>query len=278
MPTNGRSSSRPRPRVASPMGDRLTGRVALVTGSTRGIGRSIAEVFSEEGAAVAVAGRSVERGEKVADRIRSAGGNAAYFPLDVADEESVRSVIDAVVDHFGTLTTLVNNAAPTSEISDTIKPMWEYTTSEWNSILTATLTGSVFWTTKYAWQHLSTADFATIVNVSSGSSIRGHSGISAYSAAKGGMNSLTRAIAAEGVPFGVRCNCIVVGRVVAGGRDRGPAMMNEHGVGGPMEIATTALFLCSQDSSFINGDVITADGGISMNADVDYSFKEPPTS
>jgi NAD(P)-dependent dehydrogenase (short-subunit alcohol dehydrogenase family) len=260
------------------MGDRLTGRVALITGSTRGIGRSIAELFSAEGAAVAVAGRSAERGEKVAQRIRSGGGEVAYFPLDVSNEESVRSVTEYVVDRFGALTTLVNNAAPTSEISDTIKPMWEYSTDEWNSILTATLTGSVFWTTKYAWPHLSAADDATIVNVSSGSSIRGHSGISAYSAAKGGMNALTRAIAAEGVPFGIRCNCIVVGRVVAGGQDRGPDMMNRRGVGGPMQIATAALFLSSQDSSFINGDVITADGGISMNADVNYSFSDQTSS
>src|SRR3978361_261912 len=92
------------------MGNRLAGRVALVSGSTRGIGRSIAELFAAEGAKVAVTGRTVDRGEKVVQRIQEAGGEAAYFSLDVTDEGNVRDVIAATVDRFGSLTTLVNNA------------------------------------------------------------------------------------------------------------------------------------------------------------------------
>jgi NAD(P)-dependent dehydrogenase (short-subunit alcohol dehydrogenase family) len=249
------------------MGDRLAGRVALISGSTRGIGRSIAELFSAEGAAVAVAGRSVEKGEKVAERIRTAGGDAVYFPLDVGDEESVRSVVNRVVERFGGLTTLVNNAAPTALVADNVKPLSEYSTEDWTSILHTTLTGCVFWPTKYAWPHLRESVNGTIVNISSGAAVRGSPGLAAYTAAKGGMNAVTRTIAVEGIPHGIRCNCIVVGRVVSGGNDRGP-QMKAYATGSPMQIATAALFLSCSESSFVNGDIITADGGVSMGSSV----------
>jgi NAD(P)-dependent dehydrogenase (short-subunit alcohol dehydrogenase family) len=154
-------------------------------------------------------------------------------------------------------------------VAGTIKPMVEYTTEEWNSILTGTLTGNVFWATKYAWPHLTKADGATIVNISSGSSVMGQTGLSAYCAAKGGMNALTRTIAVEGAPHGIRCNCIIVGRIVAGSSDTGAGMIKDaSAVGSPMQIATTVLFLSCDESSFINGEMVTADGGLSMNGDV----------
>src|ERR1700731_4082679 len=137
------------------MGPQLAGKVAMVTGSTRGIGRSTAELFAAEGAKVAVTGRTVDRGEKVVAGIRDAGGEADFFRLDLTDESSVRDVVAAVVDRFGSLTTLVNNAAPTDAIAATIKPMFEYTNDEWNNILFGTLTANVFWVTKHAWPHLS---------------------------------------------------------------------------------------------------------------------------
>jgi NAD(P)-dependent dehydrogenase (short-subunit alcohol dehydrogenase family) len=248
---------------------RLAGRVALVSGSTRGIGRTIAEVFAAEGAKVAVTGRTVDRGEKVVQRIREAGGEAEYFPLDITDEDNVRQVMDATVERFGSLSTLINNAAPTAIVSTTFKPVAEYTTEEWNSILGATLTGNVFWASKYAWPYLKEAEAATIVNISSGASIKGQTGLGAYAAAKGGLNSLTRTLAVEGRPHDIRCNGIIVGRVVAGKSDTGAGMLkDEAAIGNPTQIATTALFLSTGDSSFINGDLITADGGLAMNGDV----------
>jgi NAD(P)-dependent dehydrogenase (short-subunit alcohol dehydrogenase family) len=249
------------------MGDRMAGRVALVSGSTRGIGRSIAELFASEGAKVAVTGRTVDRGQKVVQRIRDAGGDAEFFELDVTDESSVRDVVAATVARFGGLTTLVNNAAPTALVATSFKPLAEYTTGEWNAILTATLTGNVFWATKYAWPHLTAAPDATIVNISSGASTMGQSGLGAYAAAKGGMNSVTRTIAVEGAKLGIRCNAIIVGRVVAGSSDTGAGMVVGP-IGNPMQIASAALFLSTAESSFINGDLITADGGLSMNGDV----------
>jgi NAD(P)-dependent dehydrogenase (short-subunit alcohol dehydrogenase family) len=251
------------------MSGRLAGKTALVSGSTRGIGRSIAELFAAEGARVAVTGRTVDRGEKVVSRIREAGGEAEFFSLDITDEGSVRSVIEGVAERFGALSTLVNNAAPTATVATTIKTVAEYTTEDWNAILTGTLTGNVFWASKYAWPHLARAEGASIINISSGQSIAGYRGFGAYGAAKGGVNSLTRTLAVEGAPDGIRANTILVGRVVAGRGDSG------HHTGGgrltrlgnPMDIAYAALYLASDEAEFITGSELTADGGFSINGD-----------
>ncbi len=250
----------------------LEGKVALISGSTRGIGRSIAELFGADGARVAVTGRTVERGEQVAARINEAGGESAFFRLDITDEASVRETIAAVVDRFGGLTTLINNAAPTADVAATVKPLAEYTTEEWDRILQGTLTGNVFWTTKYAWPHLVAADSATVINISSGQALLGMSGFSAYAAAKGGVNSLTRSLAVEGAAHEIRCNAIVVGRVVSGRGDSGVGLGEKRGgrltrLGNPMDIAYAARWLASEESAFVTGQLITADGGFSINGD-----------
>ena len=256
----------------------MSGKVALVTGSTRGIGRSIAEHFASEGAKVAVTGRTIERGQKVVDRIREAGGEAEFFELDVTSEASMRGVIDATVARFGELTTLINNAAPTGAVATSVKPMHEYSTAEWEAILTGTLTGNVFWACKYAWPHLAKAEGASIVNISSGQSVAGFKGFSAYAAAKGGVNSLTRSLAAEGAVDGIRANCILVGRVVAlkgdiGGHKGGGRLTR---IGNPMDIAYTATWLASDEAEFATGSLVTVDGGFSINGDAASEAEQEP--
>lgn len=245
---------------------RLEGKVALISGSTRGIGRSIAQQFAAEGAKVAVTGRTKERGAKVVDLIRGAGGEAEYFELDVSSEDSVRRTTEAVAQRFGSITTLINNAAPTIEVGTSIKPLTEVSTEEWNYILTATVTGPVFWACKYGIPHLREAGGGTIVNISSGQSVIGLPGFSAYSAGKGAMNSLTRSIAAEEAEHNIRCNTIVVGRVVAKG-DIGAGMVPGHltRYGEPNDIAYAALYLASDESAFVTGSTLTADGGFTIN-------------
>ena len=246
---------------------RLEGKVALVSGSTRGIGRSIAQMFAAEGAKVAVTGRTVERGQKVVDLITSEGGEAEFFALDVTQEESVASVIDGVAERFGSLTTLVNNAAPTIEVGSNIKPLVDVTTDEWELILRSALTGNVFWSCKYGIPHLAAAGGGSIINISSGQSVIGMGGFSAYAAAKGGMNSLTRSIAVEAAADNIRCNTIVVGRVVAKG-DAGAGITpgNLTRLGVPNDIAYAATYLASDEAAFVTGSILTADGGFTINA------------
>ena len=248
---------------------RLEGKVAFISGSTRGIGRSTAEMFAREGAKVAVTGRTVDRGQKVVAAIRDAGGEAEFFELDVTEEDSVHGVIDAVAERYGKLDVLVNNAAPTREVGTTVKPIHEYTTEEWNHIILATLTGNVFWACKYGIPHLIAAGGGSIVNISSGQSVVGLSGFSAYSAAKGAINSVTRTLAAEGSEHGIRVNTIVVGRVVSHSGDTGVGIGAGHmtRLGIPNDIAYCATWLASDESAFVTASLVTVDGGFTVNGD-----------
>ena len=242
---------------------RLEGKVALISGSTRGIGRTMAEMFAAEGAQVVVSGRSDEKGEKVATRIREAGGDATFVHLDVSDEASVQEAVAQTVERYGKITTLINNAAPTDLVSQGFKPMHELTTDEWQAILRTTLTGNVFWMSKYAIPHLIEAGGGSIVNISSGGSIFGVPGISVYSAGKGAMNALTRTMAVEYAQHGIRVNTIIVGRVVAYAQDQGPEMTNmlTGRVGKPSDIGYAALWLAADESEWVTGTEVIADGG-----------------
>lgn len=258
------------------MGTRLAGKIALISGSTRGIGRSMAEYFASEGAKVAVTGRTVDRGMKVVDRIRSAGGEAEFFALDVTSEASVRQVIADVAARFGGLTTLVNNAAPTDVVATTIKPLHEYSTEEWNSIMVGACTGNVFWATKYAWPHLVAAEGASILNISSGQSLAGFKGFGVYGAAKAAVNSLTRTYAVEGAADHIRSNCIVVGRVVSGSGDSGAHTGGGRltRLGNPMDIAYAAAYLVSDEAAFATGAELIVDGGFAINGDAAHDAEQ----
>jgi NAD(P)-dependent dehydrogenase (short-subunit alcohol dehydrogenase family) len=247
---------------------RMQGKVAYVSGSTRGIGRTIAELFASEGAKVAVTGRTVAKGEKVVKGIREAGGEAEFFRLDVTDEDSVRSVIDAVVERFGKLDTMVNNAAPTDAISTTVKPLVQYTNAEWDHILCGTLTGNVFWPWKYGVPHLKEAGGGNVINISSGHAVVGIGGFAAYAAAKGGMNAITRVLAVEGSPYNIKVNTISVGRIISHAGDTGVGVGGGHltpRLGIPHDIAYSALWLASDENGFTTGSLVTVDGGLTIN-------------
>ncbi len=178
----------------------------------------------------------------------------------------MQDAVAATVEAYGPITTLINNAAPTALVNVSFKPVTELSTQEWDDIVRGTVT-SMFWTSKYAIPHMLEAGGGSIVNVSSGAAVFGVPGLSAYSAAKGAVNSLTRVLAVENGKQGIRCNTIIVGRVVSYAQDRGPETTKElMRVGNPRDIAYAALWLAADESEWITGSEITADGGARFNA------------
>ncbi len=158
---------------------RLEGRIAIITGSTYGIGESIARVFAEEDAVSIITGRSQEEGRKCAERILSDGGKAEYYPLDVTDEDRVSEVIDTVYDRYGKIDILVNNAG----ISGPNKPTHEYSLQEWEWVFKVNVTGS-FLCTKYVVLYMKKQKSGNIVYISSIYGIIGAPDVPAYQGCK----------------------------------------------------------------------------------------------
>ena len=254
------------------MSGRLDKKVAIVTGSTRGIGRATAVRFAAEGAKVVITWRTEEAGRKVEETIRSAGGDAFYVRTDLGREEDVVAAVDACVSRFGPPTVLINNAAPT----DLVGPgrsdarVTELSNEGWDAIMLVGLK-AVVWACKYALGPMASAGGGAVVNISSAASLLGTAGIDTYTAVKGALNALTRSMAVEYAPDNVRVNCIVSGMVLSS--PGAFKMMEDPVIGGatkamhltrlglPEDIANAALFLASDEAAFITGAVIPVDGG-----------------
>jgi len=258
---------------------RLADKVAIVTGSTRGIGRATAIRFAAEGAGVIITGRSEDEGNGVERQIVEAGGKATYVRTDLANEDDVRAMVKAAVDGYGKLTTLVNNAAPTELMGPgrLDRRVTELENDAWDSIMLVALK-AVVWACKYSIPEMANAGGGTIVNISSAASLLGTPGLDTYTAAKGALNTLTRSMAVEYAPDNIRSNCIVSGMVLTS--EGAFKMMEDPVIGGatkamhltrlglPDDIANAALFLASDESAFITGAVIPVDGGVTARMPV----------
>jgi meso-butanediol dehydrogenase/(S,S)-butanediol dehydrogenase/diacetyl reductase len=258
---------------------RMDGKVALVTGSTRGIGRGIAERFAAEGAAVVITGRSEDDGRAVADGIAAAGGSAAYVRADLSIESDVAGVVAAAVERFGALTTLVNNAAPTELMGPgrSDRSVAEVADDAWDAIMTVALK-AVVWACRHAVPHLAVAPGAAILNVSSAASLLGVPGLDTYTAAKGAINALTRSMAVEFAPQDIRVNCVLPGMVLTS--PGAFALMDDPVIGSatraihltrlgiPADIAHAAVYLCSDESEFVTGVLLPVDGGVTARMNV----------
>jgi NAD(P)-dependent dehydrogenase (short-subunit alcohol dehydrogenase family) len=252
---------------------RLQGKVALVTGATKGIGRGIAKRFAREGAKIVLAGRSVGAGEE-ADEIVTGGGAAVFVPADIGKEEDVIRAVATAADRFGALTTLVNNAAATHLVG--LPGRGDATVGELpNAILAETIQTNLWglvWCCKHAIGEMIKAGGGSIINVSSGVATKGAPMMDAYTATKGAMNALTRSMAVEYAKERIRVNAISTGFIESGeGTDellRIPGMAEQLRqiiplpyFGVPDDIAYGCVYLASDESRYVTGAVIPIDGG-----------------
>ena len=254
------------------MADRLAGKVAIVTGSTRGIGEGIARRFGAEGAKVVVTGRKRDLGEKVAAAIREEGGESLFVEAELSDEPSVEALVEAAVQHFGALTTLVNNAALTA-LSLPDKAVAALDNDTLGRALGTNIYGTV-WASRYAIPHLLAQSGSSIINISSGAAKRAVPGMAAYSLTKAATDALTRQMARELGPEGVRVNSVVSGLVEC--NPETTALLQDpdfgsfieravclSGLGEPEDIATACTYLASDEARYVTGAFLEVDGGIS---------------
>jgi NAD(P)-dependent dehydrogenase (short-subunit alcohol dehydrogenase family) len=241
---------------------KLKDQVAVVTGAGRNIGEDIAKLFAAEGATVAVFELDRTRGERTVDAIIATGGKAALFLADVSKEADVAAAVQAVVDKFGRIDVLVNNVA----ISDN-KHIFDITEEEWDRVLAVTLKSQFLMAKHVGRQMAKQQSGGRIVNIGSTSGFMGRKRAIAYSAAKGGVANLTRAMAVQLAPHNIRVNAIVPNKIGSPvGKDEFdpsrpvPNMPKRPGL--PSEAAKAVLFLASDDSSFTYGENLFVDGGV----------------
>jgi 3-oxoacyl-[acyl-carrier protein] reductase len=243
-------------------GNRLANKVAIVTGAANGIGRGISLRYGAEGGKVVVTDINYPAAEKVAQTIIEAGGVALAYSADVSDKHQVDRLFDQTLEKFGTVDILVNNAS----LTNTERHFLEADENWWNRILAVNL-NSAFLCSSRAAKIMAPRGQGVIINLSSGGASRAHRGNAAYDAAKGGVEALTRAMALDLGPYGVRVNAIVPGSIDSKGMS--PAIKEERGqaiplgrVGEVAEIAGPAVFLATDDASYITGHIIYVDGGL----------------
>ena len=241
----------------------LTGRVALVTGSTRGIGRAIATTLAGAGARVAVVGRERARAEDVASQL---GGEARGFSCDVADTASVAALVEEVEKSFGSLDILVNNAGLTRD-----NLLMRIKDADWDAVLDANLRGA-FASIRAASRGMMKRRWGRIINIASIVGITGNKGQANYAASKAGLIGLTKSVAKELGSRNILCNAVAPGFIET---DMTAAMTPEartamsaqiplERLGKPEDIAGTVAFLASEHAAYITGQVFVVDGGMVM--------------
>jgi NAD(P)-dependent dehydrogenase (short-subunit alcohol dehydrogenase family) len=262
---------------------RLDGMTAIVTGATGGIGSEIARRFAAEGARVVVTGRNPERGNAVARQITEAGGTALFVPADVGDDDDVRDLVAATLSSYGSLHLLVNNAGPvtTYSMGDFFGP-----DSRAFELMMRVGVFSAYYCCRHAIPHMRAAGVGSIVNVSSTGGVAASPGMMPYGVAKAALNQLARYIAVDFGRLGIRCNTIVAGLIES--KPSIAEMLARPGVdeafrtitaarryGTPSDIASAAVFLCSDEAEYINGAQLAVDGGITARLPIPPLWDSP---
>lgn len=240
----------------------LENQTAIVTGAAKGIGEAIALRFGEEGAQTVVADIDGDGAQRVAELIVSNGGSAIAVTTDVSSEAQVNALFETAISEFGSLDTLVNNAG-------LISPMKHFLEADkqwWDMILGVNLTGT-FLCSLRAGHIMARQGHGSIINLSSGGASRAHRCFVAYDATKGGIEAMSRAMALDLGYYGVRVNILTPGSIDTTGIDEeGRKLRGENiplgRIGEPHDLTGAAVFLASDDSSYITGQNIVVDGGM----------------
>lgn len=244
----------------------LSGRVAFVTGASQGIGRTCALRLAKEGAAIAAAARSQEKLNEVVSEIMAAGGKATAFPLDVADEEQIKSSVKAAIAQFGKVDILVNNAGITRD-----QLVMRMKRTDWDAVLQTNLT-SAYLCIQQVISSMLKQRWGRIINISSVFGQMGQAGQANYAASKAGLIGLTMAIAREVGSRNITCNAVAPGFIetpmtaVLGDEFKQNAVKQIPlgRVGSPDDVAGAVAFLSSDDASYITGHVLSVNGGMLM--------------
>jgi 3-oxoacyl-[acyl-carrier protein] reductase len=244
----------------------LSGRVALVTGASQGIGKACALKLAERGATVALAARSEEKLNELVSHIAGAGGKSAAFPMDVADEEQIKHICKAVSAEFGKIDILVNNAGITRD-----QLVMRMKRSDWDAVINTNLT-SAYLCTQQVISSMLRQRWGRIINVTSIFGQIGQTGQANYASSKAGLIGLTMAIAREVASRNITCNAVSPGFIETAMTTALAENLKQEAlkliplgrVGAPEDVANAVAFLASEEASYITGHVLDVNGGMLM--------------
>jgi len=244
----------------------LSGRVALVTGASQGIGRACALKLAAQGATVAVVARTQEKLDELAKEISSAGGKAVAFTLDVSDEEQIKAVIKSAIGQLGKIDVLVNNAGVTRD-----QLVMRMKRADWDTVINTNLT-SAYLCIQQVISSMLKQRWGRIINITSVFGQTGQAGQANYAASKAGLIGLTMAIAREVASRNITCNAVSPGFIETSMtavlsdefKQTAVKMIPLGRVGTPEDIANSVAFLASEEAGYITGHVLNVNGGMLM--------------
>ena len=245
----------------------FTGKVALITGGSTGIGFATAKKFAQNGAKVVIANSNAEKGEAAAQHLRAEGGDVTFIQTDVSQVEQVKNLVDQTVAKYGRLDYAFNNAGVAA-----MGPIGMTDEATWDKTIDVNLKG-VYFSMKYQIEQMLKNGGGAIVNTSSTAGGKGMAGLSAYVASKFGVNGLTKALALEYAEAGIRVNAVMPGPIdtpmMDGIKEQVPnvdqqfvSMVPAKRIGQPEEVAEAVVWLCSDAASYVTGTNFPVDGGM----------------
>jgi len=245
----------------------LQDKIAIVTGASQGIGKTTAELFSKSGAHVVCIARNEEKIKNLANTISKNGHSASYFPCDISDGDLIQNTIKSVINDYGKIDILINNAGITRD-----SLILRMKNNQWDDVLNTNLKGA-FYATKSVLRSMMKNKYGRIINITSIVGLQGNSGQSNYSASKAGLIGFSQSVAKEVASRGITINCIAPGWIETEMTNDLPQNLKSEIIknipigktGTTEDIAYTALFLASKESKYITGQTITVDGGRVIN-------------